>query len=144
MPYPTKDQVYSIFLNLRDPPNGTKKFFAEVDDNVRWQISGSHKFSQVWNTKESYYKTGWCEAEKLLEAPGFKLEVIGGKDEVIVSREGQAAVEMKAVDTWTKKGKPYEQHYSWHVRFNPQGKIVDVKIFLDSGLLERTIQECDE
>ena len=63
---------------------------------------------------------------------------------MIVSQDGQAAVEMKAVDTWTKKGKLYAQHSSWHVRFNPQGTIVDVKIFLDSGLLERTIQESEQ
>ncbi|RJE23380.1 hypothetical protein PHISCL_04276 [Aspergillus sclerotialis] len=104
MSYPTKEQVYSIFLDLRDPPNGTQKFFAQVDDNPQ--------ILKVWNTKASYYETGWCEAEKLLVPPGFKLEVIGGEDEVIVSQDGRAAVEMRLVDAWTKKGKPYEQHYS--------------------------------
>lgn len=44
---------------------------------------------------------------------------------------------MKTVGVKTKGGVPYEQHYSWHCRWNEDGKIVEVKAFLDSEQLER-------
>lgn len=70
----------------------------------------------------------------LLEDPGYKLET----GEIIVDAEtGWSVVEMKTVDVQTRGGVPYHQHYSWHCRWDTNGKIVEAKAFLDLDHLEK-------
>jgi ketosteroid isomerase-like protein len=141
MPIPTRQQVYEIFLNFYDPPEGTMRFFEHVDDNVDWQVTGKHRFSGRWYTKQDYWNATWANINTLLGGTGYKLEVPGGVDGVIGpnAENGWAVVEMKTVDTITRSGVPYEQHYSWHVRFNTAGKIIEAKAFLDSDHLEKVL-----
>ena len=141
MSYPIRKQIYNLFLHLRDPPSGVQKFFAQVDDNVRFEVTGQHQFSGVWTTKENYFAATWSRIGKYLAEPGYRLEVVGEEKGVITVQDGWAAVELKTFDTNTRSGKPYEQHYSWHCRFGTSGKIAEVRAFLDSEKLVKIIEE---
>ena len=141
MSYPDRKYIYEVFSKLAHPPNGVKDFFEFVDDNIRWEVTGQHRFSGVWTNKAEYYQQTWANINDAMAGAGFKLEVPGGEQGIIVGQDGWAAVELKAVDMKTKKGKPYRQHYSWHCRFNTEGRIVEVKAFLDSDLLEKVFVE---
>ncbi len=46
---------------------------------------------------------------------------------------------MKTVGVKTKGGVSYDQHYSWHVRFDEEGMIVEAKAFLDLQHLEEVL-----
>lgn len=134
--YPSKQYITDAFRLFYDPPEGTKKFFDYVDDNVKWQVTGQHRFSGSWTTKKDYYNATWANINTLLDEPGYKLEVPEGG--VILDPEtGWSVIEMKTVDTKTKGGVPYNQHYSWHCRWSPEGKIVEAKAFLDADHLEK-------
>ncbi|KAK4861478.1 hypothetical protein LT330_003513 [Penicillium expansum] len=137
MPYPDRKYIYDVFCNFFNPPEGTEKFFDYVDDNVHCQVTGQHRFSGTWTTKNDYYNATWANINLLLAEPGYKLEVPGGESGVIVGQDGWSVIEMKTVDTKTKSGVPYNQHYSWHCRWNEGGKIVEAKAFLDADLLEK-------
>jgi ketosteroid isomerase-like protein len=65
------------------------------------------------------------------------LTVPGGENGVIVGQDGWAVIETKTEDTKSKSGVVYNQHYSWHCRFNEAHKIVQVKAFLDADHLEK-------
>lgn len=137
--YPDRKYVYEVFRLFFDPPEGTKKFFDYVDDDVHWQVTGHHRFSGTWTSKKDYYDATWANINLLLADPGYKLEVPGGEQGVIVGQDGWSVIEMKTVGTKTKSGVPYEQHYSWHCRWNKEGKIVEAKAFLDADHLEKVL-----
>ncbi|PWY93209.1 hypothetical protein BO94DRAFT_573379 [Aspergillus sclerotioniger CBS 115572] len=139
MPYPDRKYIYDVFRLFSDPPEGTKKFFDYVDDNVHWHVTGQHRYAGTWTTKKDYYDATWANIGLLLAAPGHNLEVPGGEAGVIVGQDGWSAIEMKTVNTRTKSGVPYTQHYSWHCRWNEEGKIVEVKAFLDADHLEKVL-----
>jgi ketosteroid isomerase-like protein len=137
--YPTREYILAVFKNFEDPPKGTEKFFDYVDDNVHWQVTGQQRYAGTWTNKKDYYDATWGKINRLLADPGYKLEVPGGIDGVILGHDGWSVVEMKTVDTKTKSGVPYTQHYSWHVRWSKEGKIVQAKAFLDTDHLENVL-----
>ncbi|GAP82655.1 putative ketosteroid isomerase [Rosellinia necatrix] len=134
--YPDRKYVADVFALFFDPPEGTKKFFEYVDDNVHWQVTGQHRFSGTWTTKEDYYNATWANINLLLQPPGYKLTC----PTIVVDAEtGWSVIEMKTVGVTTKGGVPYDQHYSWHCRWNTDGKIVEAKAFLDADHLEKVL-----
>nr|POE78002.1 hypothetical protein CFP56_09643 [Quercus suber] len=136
--YPDRKYIYDVFQLFNDPPEGTRKFFDYVvDDDVHWQVTGQHRFSGTWTNKKDYYDATWANINLLLADRGYKMEIPGGEEGVIVGQDGWSAIELKTVGTSTKSGVPYQQHYSWHCRWSKEGKIVEVKAFLDADHLEK-------
>ncbi|KAK4145926.1 uncharacterized protein C8A04DRAFT_35490 [Dichotomopilus funicola] len=116
----------------------TAKFFDYVNENVDWEVTGHSRFSGRWSTKKDYYDATWWDLPffifPLHMDPGYKLET----GEIIVDAEtGWSVVEMKTVGVQTRGGAPYHQHYSWHCRWDTNGKIVEAKAFLDLDHLEK-------
>ncbi|MCJ1239480.1 hypothetical protein MMC14_007476 [Varicellaria rhodocarpa] len=139
MPFPTRPEIHAILLNLSNPPSGTDEFFKHVHDHVIWTVTGHMMFSGTWSSKSTYRADTWAQLSPLIAEPGMKLEVVGGEQGVISGQDGLAVVELKTVDTRTKGGVVYDQHYAWHMRFNADGKIVGVRVFLDSAHLEKIL-----
>jgi ketosteroid isomerase-like protein len=139
MPYPTRSQILAILRPLSSPPAGNNEFFAHVSDNVIWTVTGHMMLSGTWRTKESYRAATFAKIGPLFGAPGMKLEVPGGEQGIIAGEDGQAVAELKTVDTYTKSGVLYDQHYSWHMRFNEESVITEVKAFMDTAHLEKVL-----
>src|SRR4051794_2452499 len=129
--YPDRKYIYNVFHLFSDPAEGVQKFFEYVDDDVHWLVTGQHRFSGLWTNKKDYYNATWANIHLLLQEPGYKFEIPGGEEGIIVGQDGWSAIEMKTVDVKTKSGVHYNQHYSWHCRWSKEGKIVEVKAFLD-------------
>jgi len=47
--------------------------------------------------------------------------------------------ELKTVDTYKKSGIMYDQHYSWHMPFDEESMITEVKAFMDTAHLEKVL-----
>lgn len=139
VPYPNRSQIYAIFANLHDPSAGTARWFEYVDPAVHWTVTGHSRFSGSWTSRAAYHADTWGKIDTLLAPPGYVLEVPGGENGVIAGQDGWAVVEMKTVGVKTRGGVPYLQHYSWHVRFSEEGKVVEGKAFLDLGHLEEVL-----
>lgn len=139
MPYPTRSEVHDIFLNLAHPPSGTDAFFTHVHDDVLWTVTGHSTFSGTWYSKAEYRAAIWEQIGGLLAEPGYTLLVDDGAQGIIVGENGWVVVEMRTVDTKTKSGVPYDQHYSWTLRFDTDHKIVELKAYLDLATLEKVV-----
>ena len=62
-----------------------------------------------------------------------------GENGIIVGQDGWLAVDLESVDTYTLEGVPYEQSYTWHIRFDTSGLIAEIKVWLDTLTLEKIL-----
>ena len=141
MPSPTQTQIRSLLTLLSQPPSGNDDFFTHVRDDVIWTVTGKSFLSGRWTTKASYRAATWAKIGNLLKPPGIKLKIAEGEEgSIIVGQDGRwAAAELYTVDTYTKSGVRYDQSYVWHMHFDEEGMIAEVKVWLDTLTLERVL-----
>lgn len=136
MPYPTRQEVYEMFLHLSNPPNGIDEFFKWFHPDVKYIVPGHGRFTGTFDRKEDYYNATWAKFRPILQPPGFKFIITNGIDGVLTAEDGWAVVIIQTVDTITKSGVVYDQYYSWHCKFNEDKKVVECRAYLDLGYLE--------
>ena len=139
MPYPTEAQIRSILGLLLQPPSGSEHFFTHVREDVTWIVTGKSFLSGVWTSKASYRAATWEKIGQLIKPPGIKLALAQGGEGIIVGNDGWVSVDLHTVDTYTIDGVPYDQSYAWHLRFDEDGMIAQVKVWLDTLTLERVL-----
>lgn len=135
--YPTRTQIYSI-LDLLSRP-ASEEFFSHVRDDVKYNVTGKSFLSGVWTTKASYRADTWARIGPLLKPPGLKIRVVEGEEGIIVGQDGWSAADLESIDTYTLEGVPYNQAYTWHIRFDTSGLITEIKVWLDSLTLEKVL-----
>ncbi|KAI1335923.1 hypothetical protein F5Y15DRAFT_419380 [Xylariaceae sp. FL0016] len=131
--FPTQARIREIFAHLTrgDAPG----FYAHVADDVDWTVMGTHALSGHYGDKATFMARSLARIGGVLDGP-MKLEVksvIGGES------EAWAVVEMVA-EARCKNGMKYDNTYSWSTRWE-DGKIVEVRAYLDGLLLNRALQE---
>lgn len=98
---------------------------------------GSNALSGHYSSKASFLSSSFNTIAAAIDGP-MKLRVrsiIGGET------EEWAVVELEAVEgTKCKNGMLYEQKYSWSTRWR-EGMIVEVRAYLDGGLLDQALVE---
>ncbi|EXJ67237.1 uncharacterized protein A1O5_09884 [Cladophialophora psammophila CBS 110553] len=147
---PTKAQITRLFAPLavqgRQPET-----LALLADNVDWTICGNSPMSARYTSKQDFMEnTLKVLRERVLTEPlrlqvrnvvvsgGGESEGQGeGKDEEI---DGDAVVELEALDAWCKNGLAYDMRYCWVCKF-AAGKIVQVRAYIDTDLLTRAMQQ---
>ena len=139
MPYPTRAEIQSILSTLSSPPSGTNEFFTHVRDDAKYTVTGTSFLSGVWYTKASYRAATYAKIGNLVKAPGIALKVTEGEEGIIVGQKGWATADLYTVDTYTNSGVLYNQSYAWHMRFDENGMIAEVKIWLDTLGLENVL-----
>lgn len=142
MPYPTRNEVYNIFKLLENPPEGSKEFFEHFSPSVQFHAVGppTSTHAENYNSKAEFLAGGFGKLSKAVRPPGIKFVIVNGIDGVTVDEaRGMAAVMFDTVDTVTHSGVKYEQHYSWHVRFDEDGMISEAWAYLDHGYLEQIL-----
>ena len=139
MPYPTQEEVYNMFKNLQEPPDGIDRFFTHFSPDVKYIVPGHGRFTGTFARKEDYYNATWAKFRQIIQPPGLKFLITDGLGGVIVNDKGQAVVLLETRDTVTKSGVPYEQFYSWVCQFNEEKLVVECRAYLDIGYLEEIL-----
>ncbi|KAL8991779.1 MAG: hypothetical protein Q9169_007659, partial [Polycauliona sp. 2 TL-2023] len=143
----THPYVHSILSLLSIP--ATDEFFTHVRSDVSWTVTGSSFLSGHWSTKESYRAATFDRIGTLLKAPGIKLKITEGDGDgdgdgdgnggIIIGGGGWVTADLYTFDTFTRDGTRYEQFYAWHVKFDDEGMIERVKVWLDTLVLEKVL-----
>lgn len=142
MPYPSRDEIFSIFQSLEDPPEGSKKLLDRFSANVKFTAVGppTSPHAATYYSKADFLEGAFGKLGKAVRPPGIKFRLVDGIEGLTVDENrGLAVVMMDTVDTFTHSGVKYEQHYAWHLRFDSSGMITEVRAYLDHGHLEEVL-----
>ncbi|PYH93094.1 hypothetical protein BO71DRAFT_328468 [Aspergillus ellipticus CBS 707.79] len=127
--------MQDIFSNLE--AGNYAAFFSYVADNVHWTVTDTHPTSGEFNNKRDLQKDALSRISNCLDSDGLVLRVIniagGGTQPWAV-----AELESNGI---TKKGDKFDNKYAWVFRWNEEGVIEELRAYMDSALVERTIRE---
>lgn len=125
-----KQLVKNVFAELS---NGNSKPFGEIlDDDVRWTIIGTTKWSKTYDGKQAVYKD-------LLEPlfarlnnqyTGAAKRIIAEDDFVVVEAQGNSK---------TNAGKDYNNEYCYIFRL-AGGKVNEITEYCDTALIEKALE----
>jgi hypothetical protein len=127
----TADRVREIFKGLENGDGAA--FFDYVADNVDWIVEGTHPLAGHYLSKKAFIDGTFAKLAKVLPQ-GTELHV----EHVLVSGDW-AVVELHSLAT-AKNGLRFDNRYCWVCRFS-DGKIVEVRAYLDSALVARLFKE---
>ena len=145
---PTDKERLAIIFSYLSEPAISYKFFEHVSDNVHWTVKGHSPLSGTYTSKQSFMEAtiSVFSNEALTGPMTFDIvNVVADSelDEEDAKRTGQGAVELKAKDgTMCKSGLEYNMTYCWVVKFEADDEeleIVEIRTYLDTGLLERAV-----
>jgi hypothetical protein len=127
----TADRVREIFKGLESGDGSA--FFDHVADNVDWIVEGTHPLAGHYLSKKAFIDGTFAKLAKVLPQ-GTELYV----EHILVSGDW-TVVELHSLAT-AKNGFRFDNRYCWVCRFS-DGKIVQVRAYLDSALVARLFQE---
>mgnify|MGYP001189013182 FL=1 len=130
----TKNRVIEIFSYLET--GKPELFFANVSDDVKWEVTGSHPLAGVYSSKQSFIDGTIARLNQVLESK-LKLKVLH-----CFTDGNEAAVELVA-DSYTKNQVHFNNRYCWVCQFENE-KIVNVRAYLDSALVSAVLPQNTE
>ncbi|MGF1909766.1 nuclear transport factor 2 family protein [Vibrio kasasachensis] len=130
----TKNRVIEIFSYLET--GKPELFFANVSDDVKWEVTGSHPLAGVYSSKQSFIDGTIARLNQVLESK-LKLKVLH-----CFTDGNEAAVELVA-DSYTKTQVHFNNRYCWVCQFENE-KIVNVRAYLDSALVSAVLPQNTE
>jgi ketosteroid isomerase-like protein len=125
------NEVLGIFKGLQSG-NGSA-FFMHVADDVDWIVEGTHPLAGHYHRKTDFLDHTFRKLEKVLPK-GTELHVTH-----CITSGDWAVVELQSLAT-AKNGFRFDNRYCWVTRF-ADGKIVEVRAYLDSALVQRLFDE---
>ncbi len=128
----THDEVYALF-KLQET-NNTEEFFKKVSDKVHWIVMGTHPLAGEYHSKEDFLNATFRRLNKILQN-GVILKV-----KHIYVENMTAIVEMESLSV-AKNNKPFNNTYCWIVEFDENHIIISVRAYVDSALVQKTINE---
>jgi uncharacterized protein len=127
----TEKTIRSLFMHLE---NGhSDRFFRQVAPDVTWTVMGTHPLAGTYHSREDFIRSTFGRLNKVLR-DGVRLRVV----HILVSGT-TASVELEALST-ALNGAPFLNRYCWVCRFN-EGKMVEVRAYLDSALVQKLLDE---
>jgi uncharacterized protein len=124
-------QIREIFKNLESGDGAA--FFAHVAEDVDWIVQGTHPLAGHYRSKSDFLAHTFQKLAKVLPQ-GTQLHVTN----VLVSGDW-AIVELASLAT-AKNGLRFDNKYCWVIRL-AGGKIVEVRAYLDSAIVQRLFDE---
>lgn len=124
-------QVRDIFKNLATGDGSG--FFTHVSDDVDWIVEGTHPLAGHYHSKVDFLAHTFKKLDKILPQ-GTQLNV----EHALVSGDW-AVIELRSLAT-AKNGFRFDNRYCWVCRFSGD-KIVEVRAYLDSGLVAQLFRE---
>ena len=125
------DEVRRLFSGLESGDGAA--LFAHVADDVDWIVEGTHPLAGHYHSKAEFQQHTFAKLAKVLP-DGVKLHVTN-----LITSGDWAVVELQSMAT-AKNGLRFDNRYCWVVRF-ANGKIVEVRAYLDSALVQRLFDE---
>ncbi len=108
-------------------------FFKHVADDVDWTVLGTHPLAGHYRGRTAFVQGTFAKLARVL-THGAQLRATS----ILVSGDW-AAVELEANAT-ARNGLRFDNRYCWLTRF-ADGKIVEVRAYLDSALVQRVFDE---
>jgi ketosteroid isomerase-like protein len=127
----TPQDIQSVFAGLESGDGSA--FFAHVADDVNWIVEGTHPLAGHYYSKEEFRAGTFAKLGKVLPE-GTQLRV----ENVLISNPW-AIVELQSLAT-AKNGMRFDNCYCWLTRFQDE-KIVEVRAYLDSAMVQRLFDE---
>ncbi|GAB2561796.1 nuclear transport factor 2 family protein [Dyella jejuensis] len=127
----TAEYVQGIFKQLEQGDGSA--FFDHVAEDVDWTVMGTHPLAGHYPSKKAFIDGTFAKLDKVLP-DGARLRL----EHCIVAGD-QAVVELHAMST-ALNGLRFDNRYCWIVYFQ-DGRIVRVRAYLDSALVERLLRE---
>jgi ketosteroid isomerase-like protein len=127
----SESDVRALFKGL-ETGNGAA-FFAHVADDVDWTVEGTHPLAGHYHGKAEFQDHTFRKLEKVLPN-GAQLHVAN-----VITSGDWAVVELRSLAT-AKNGFRFDNRYCWVTRF-VDGKIVEVRAYLDSAMVQRLFDE---
>ncbi|MBR1123251.1 nuclear transport factor 2 family protein [Bradyrhizobium lablabi] len=127
----SSDEVRSLFRGLERGDG--EAFFAHVADDVDWIVEGTHPLAGHYRSKTEFIGHTFAKLHKVLPG-GAQLRVTN-----VLTSGDWAVVELQSMATG-KNGLRFDNRYCWVVRFDG-GKIVEVRAYLDSAMVQRLFDE---
>jgi uncharacterized protein len=124
-------EVRSLFRGLESGDGAA--FFAHVADDVDWTVEGTHPLAGRYRSKAEFQQHTFAKLAKVLPS-GTQLHVTS-----LVTSGDWAVVELQSMAT-AKNGMRFDNRYCWVCRFDG-GKIVEVRAYLDSALVQRLFDD---
>ncbi|GAB7350927.1 hypothetical protein MBLNU459_g1437t2 [Dothideomycetes sp. NU459] len=150
--YPTREDIKSLFANLSN--GNAEAFYSRVSPDVEWDVLGHHPLAGHFTTLEDWKRGALGPINAVLREP-LQLQVrniVGGGTEewAVVELFANGICKNGGPDTTTlyrayadafSQGMEYPQQYSWVMRFDNKGTIVQVRAYLDSALVQKAIDQ---
>jgi hypothetical protein len=127
----SNNEVLGIFKGLENGDGSA--FFTHVADDVDWIVEGTHPLAGHYHGKTDFQDHTFRKLEKVLPK-GTELHVTH-----CITSGDWAVVELQSLAT-AKNGLRFDNRYCWVMRF-ADGKIVEVRAYLDSALVQRLFDE---
>lgn len=124
-------QIREIFKKLESGDGAA--FFTHVAEDVDWIVEGTHPLAGHYRSKSDFLAHTFQKLAKVLPQ-GTQLHVTN----VLVSGDW-AIVELASLAT-AKNGLRFDNKYCWVIRF-AGGKIVEVRAYLDSAMVQRLFDQ---
>jgi hypothetical protein len=125
------EQVRTIFAGLEHGDGAA--FFEHVADDVDWTVMGSHPLAGRHRSKTAFREATFARLAKVLPE-GAQLKVarlLHTANWVVAELESGARA---------RNGMKYDNRYCWLCRFDG-GRIVEVRAYLDSAMVQRLFAE---
>ncbi|KAL8861113.1 MAG: hypothetical protein Q9178_002327 [Gyalolechia marmorata] len=133
----TRSYIRNMFSLFEQPQ--TDKFFTNVRDDATWEVTGQSFLSGNWTSTAAYRAATFEVLGGLVRAPGTRLKVVEGERGIVLGENRRVTVELYSFDTFTNSGVPYNQFYAWHIKFDNDGLIAGVKVYLDTLTIETVL-----
>ncbi|KAJ7104478.1 hypothetical protein B0H15DRAFT_896981 [Mycena belliarum] len=132
-PYPSQLEIREIFAPLS--VGNTAGFFAHVAGDVEWTVMGHNPFGE-YSSKEELMRSALQRLGAIMKEPLTLTidNVVGG------GQEARAVVEIELHGV-CKNGLDFDVRYAFSVKFNVDRKIVEVREYRDSALVNRALGE---
>ena len=127
----TTTEVRELFKSLEMGDGAA--FFTHVAEDVDWIVQGTHPLAGHYRSKSDFLAHTFEKLGKVLPQ-GTQLHVTNA----LVSGDW-AIVELASLAT-AKNGLRFDNKYCWVIRFAGR-KIVEVRAYLDSAMVQRLFDE---
>lgn len=127
-----RERIRDWFARLE--AGDAESFFAHVADDVHWTVMGSHPLAGVYTDKATFMQRTFGRLDKVLRE-GVRLRL----ERLFVDGD-HAIAELRALST-ARNGAPFDNTYCWVMRLDGTGLIREVRAYLDSALVARTLAE---
>ncbi|KAF4303861.1 hypothetical protein GTA08_BOTSDO07784 [Botryosphaeria dothidea] len=132
--YASKEHIQDVFSHMA--VGDYDGFFANVVPDVQWTVQSKTILGGTYNNRDEFRTKTFGRLGKIMDPehpvhPKVHNIVGGGDDE-------WAMVEMTNTSK-TKTGLDYNNTFCWATRWNTEGKIVQVRAYLDTALVQHIV-----